>query len=576
MANCEKCGTTFTPNAERTEVTSLRVLCQKCEEERRAEKATRAASPATAKSGVRTAGAAAGASAAAAAANSSPRAPAAKPATARPAAAPARTTPAAAPAAAPAPAPERRASANPPSRRSVPAAASSAKDLHGSPSKKLLHRPARGKGAEGHDENYHPDVRREVAMLKQRESKVMTIAWIICGVLLLTAGAVAFTAKHKHDVEIEAAAKHRSDLDAFAKKAGEFDLKTDDGIKNLLAFTDEEKAELGWEDDPVVGGTVATLVSKAKTSQDMLAEKKSEFERLAGVEGTLQNAASKTPDDLRKARRTLDTLVTRIEQYGDENQFKTRVMAAFKIVDRTYLSRLREEAKTLANGGSDKQRAALTAYTAAEDEATRLLDKAMQAKDEEVKTYFTTQYREITDEANAFVTAVFTPEVVDKTPWTDLLTEDQKKHWQNYGFTGFRLEGGKLEAVGPAVGSSTYALMAYPSQGGFRDFDLEMEFTVKGVVDVGFRVGKRFDNTVELYTLSTTGQEPLKAGQTYTLHATYVGNKLTGTLTPGDGTLGAIESSWTKSRKGALGIQVREGAEMKISRLKVRELRNAA
>jgi len=28
-------------------------------------------------------------------------------------------------------------------------------------------------------------------MLKQRESKVMTIAWIICGVLVLTAVAVA-------------------------------------------------------------------------------------------------------------------------------------------------------------------------------------------------------------------------------------------------------------------------------------------------------------------------------------------------------------------------------------------------
>lgn len=412
-------------------------------------------------------------------------------------------------------------------------------------------------------------------MLKQRESKVMTIAWIICGVLLLTAGAVAFTAKSKHDREIEAAAKHRSDLDLFAKKASEFDLKTDEGIKGLLAFTDEKKAELGWEDDPTVGGTVATLVSKAKTSQDMLAEKKDEFGRLANIEATLRDTASKSPDDLLKARRSLETLVSRVEQYGDEDQFKTRVMAAFKIVDRAVLGRLRDEAKTLANGGTDKQRAALVAYTKAEDEATRLLDKAMQAKDEEVKTYFTTQYREITDEANAFVTAVFTPEVVEKTPWTDILTEDQKKHWQNYGFTGFRLEGGKLEAVGPAVGSSTYALMAFPDQGGFRDFDLEMDFTVKGVVDVGFRVGKRFDNTVELYTLSTTSQEPLKAGQTYTLHATYIGNKLSGTLTPADATLGAIESSWTKNRKGALGIQVREGAEMKISRLRVRELRNA-
>jgi hypothetical protein len=420
MANCEKCGTTFTPNAERTEVTSLRVLCQKCEEERRAEKATRAASQPAAKAGVRTAGAA---GAPAASASAAPRAPAAKPASAAPASrardrASGRCGGTRACARA-----RRRSCARAPRRVESPALAPHelCGRVVGEGSPRIAFeeapppagaRPERRRARRG----IPPDVRREVAMLKQRESKVMTIAWIICGRLLLTAGAVAFTAKSKHDREIEAAAKHRSDLDSFAKKASEFDLKTDEGIKGLLAYTDEKKAELGWEEDPTVGGTVATLVSKAKTSQDMLAEKKEEFGRLATIEGTLRDTASKTPDDLLKARRSLETLVSRVEQYGDEDQFKTRVMAAFKIVDRAVLGRLRDEAKTLANGGTDKQRAALVAYTKAEDEATRLLDKAMQAKDEEIKTYFTTQYREITGEANAFVTAVFTPDVVEKTP----------------------------------------------------------------------------------------------------------------------------------------------------------------
>jgi hypothetical protein len=149
-----------------------------------------------------------------------------------------------------------------------------------------------------------------------------------------------------------------------------------------------------------------------------------------------------------------------------------------------------------------------------------------------------------------------------------------KKHWQNYSFQGFRIEGGKLEAVGPAAGSTANALMAVPEAGGFRDFDLEMEFTLKGTVDVGFRVYKRFDNTVEYYTLSTTGQDPLKAGQSYLLHATYIGNKLSGTLNPGDATLASVESSWTKQRKGGIAVQVREAAEFKISKLRVRELRN--
>ena len=73
MANCEKCSTTFEPSTDRTEVSSLRILCPKCEAERRAEKAARAK--------------------AAAAAQVTPR-PAQAQAAARPAAAPQAPTPA--------------------------------------------------------------------------------------------------------------------------------------------------------------------------------------------------------------------------------------------------------------------------------------------------------------------------------------------------------------------------------------------------------------------------------------------------------------------------------------------------
>jgi ElaB/YqjD/DUF883 family membrane-anchored ribosome-binding protein len=443
--------------------------------------------------------------------------------------------------------------------------------MHGAPAKKLLHRPVTGKTVGGHEEGFHPDVRREVEMLKQREGKVMTIAWIICGVLVLTAGAVALTAKNKRDNEAKAEQDHRSALDTFLEQCRKFDLTTEAGCDQLIAFTNEKKS-LEWEDDPKVGGEAAGLVSKAKSNKESIAEKKAEFDRLANIEAILKDAPSKSPDELLKARRTLDSLVQKQEAYGDE--YKARVIAQVKIVDRAVLARLRDEAKTLAGGGSDKMRAALTAYSKAEDEATRLMEKAMGAKEEEAKSFFTAQYKELLDESNKFVESVFTPDYVEKTPWTDLLTEDAKKHWQSPGLQGFRLEGGKLEAIGPATGGGTNGLIAYPDAGGYRDFDLEMEFTLKGAVDMVFRLGRRVDNTVESYTLSTTGQEPLKAGQTYTLHATYIGNKLTGTLTPGDQTLAPFESNWTKSRKGAFGAQVHAGAELRISKLRIRELRN--
>lgn len=582
MANCEKCGTTFTPSAERTEVTSLRILCPKCEAERRAEKTARAAAahPA-AQTGVRT-GAVAGTAASPAAPAARPASPSTNSARAAPAAPatnnsrpaartgiPSRSSPAGASRAIPST--RRSASSPPPPRARAEQAAAPTKDMHGSPAKKLLHKPVTGKGAEGHRENFHPDVRRELEMLKQRESKVMTIVWIVCGALVVVAGGVALMAVNKHNNEIAAEQKHRSDLDAFLEQCKKFDLATEDGCKQLIDITDAKK-DLGWEDDAKVGGEIANLVSKAKANQDSIAEKKQELERLVTVENVLRDAASKSPDELLKARRTLDSLVLKDTAYGED--FKARVQAQVKIVDRAVLSRLRQEAKTLAGGGPDKVRAALTAYSKAEDEATKLLDKASSQKDEEAKTFFTKEFREVMDESNQFVTGVFTQDYIDKTPWTDLLVEDTKKHWQNSGLQGFRLEGGKLEAIGAAAGAGTNGLIDYPDAGGYRDFDLEMEFTLKGTIDVLFRLGRRVDNTVEAYTLSTTGQDPLKAGQNYTLHATYVGNKLTGTLTPGDSTLATIESSWTKSRKGAIGAQVREGGELRISRLRIRELRN--
>lgn len=257
-----------------------------------------------------------------------------------------------------------------------------------------------GKSAGAHQEGFHPDVRREVEMLKQRDSKVMTIAWIICGVLVLTAVAVALTAKNKHDNEVKAERDHRTALDTFLEQARKFDLGTEDGCKQLLAFT-IDKQSLGWEDDPKVGGEAAGLVSKAKANQESLADKKAEFERLANIESVLKDAASKTPDDLLKARRTLQSLVQKEGAYGDE--FKTRVLAQMKIVDRAVLSRLRDEAKTLAAGGPEKMRAALTAYSKAEDEVTALLDRAANQKDEEAKSYFTAQFKEVFEESNRFV-----------------------------------------------------------------------------------------------------------------------------------------------------------------------------
>jgi hypothetical protein len=431
----------------------------------------------------------------------------------------------------------------------------------------------RGKTNPTHDEHFHPDVSREIAMLRQRDSKVMMIAWIVCGVLVAVAAGFGIAAKMRHDNDIAQAKQHRDALDGVLADAKKMDIKTEQGARNFLEFVEEKKA-LGWEADTDKGGVageLSSMLSLAKATIESEQEKAEQMSRLSNIEATLRDASNKTMNDILAARRSLNGLVLKDTAYGDE--FKARVQAQVAEVDKIVLQRLRQEAKTLAGGGPDKVRAALTAYSKAEDESTNLLDRAMKMKDEAVKKYYTEQYKELMEESNAYVASVFDEGYINSTPWTDLLSDENKQHWQNYGLQGFRLEGGKLEAIAPK-GGSTLGLIDIPNQGAYRDFTLEMDFTLTGQVDALFRLGKRVDNTVENWNLSTTSAEPLKPGQTYTLQASYIGSKLIGTLNPADVSLAATESNWTKSRKGAIGFQMHDGAELRISRMKIRQLRS--
>lgn len=243
--------------------------------------------------------------------------------------------------------------------------------------------------------------------------------------------------------------------------------------------------------------------------------------------------------------------------------------------DRAVLGRLREEAKALAAAGPDKTQAALTAYTKVEDAASGMLDKAVRGKDEEAKVYFTTQCKEIIAESNEFVGRVFTPGYIEGMTWTDLLASDQRDNWQQYGLEEFRLWNGHLQVVGPAPGSAANGLIACPASGGYRDFEMEMEFTLEGAVDLLFRLGRRVDNTVEYCALSTKGEEPLNPSQTYTMRVSFIGNKLRGTLIPEAFSFPDVDSGWTKSRKGSIAAQIHEGAKLTITRLRIRVLRGA-
>jgi hypothetical protein len=242
--------------------------------------------------------------------------------------------------------------------------------------------------------------------------------------------------------------------------------------------------------------------------------------------------------------------------------------------DQIAASKLLEEARRLAAAGPASEHDALEAFGNAEDEAAKGLDRSMSTGDETASAFFETLYKRILVESDTFVSRMFIPNLVESTPSVDLLAPDQEVHWQKNEFQESRLESGILRLVGPAIGASENGLVLFPDSGALRDFQLEMEFALKGKIDVLFRIGRRVDNTVERWTLSTQGPEPLIEGRTYTLQASMIGSHLSGRLVPDDVKLPSTDSSWFMSRKGAIGIQLHEAAELKITRFRLRRLRD--
>jgi hypothetical protein len=246
-------------------------------------------------------------------------------------------------------------------------------------------------------------------------------------------------------------------------------------------------------------------------------------------------------------------------------------------LDRDALARALEEARTLARGDPGGSRAALRAYARAEDLALDMRDSALKTGDPDGSGYFGWEHREILEESDAFATATMTPEFVANVPWTDLLAEEGVASWQSHGVQGFRIDDGRLSVLGPAPGSEHSGVIGVSSGDGFRDFELEMVFALRGEIDLLFRLGSRVDDTVEFSSFTTdfAVNEPLIPGAKYTLKVTCIGSIYRGSLVPEDAPFNPFESRWTKSRKGAIGFQIHPGAGVSIFRMRIRRLPDA-
>lgn len=540
MATCENCSTSFTPSDAHTEVTSLRILCANCEAQRKAERARRAAEKAPRP----------------AAASAVPPVPTTRRANPTPPSSPVpvATTPAT------------NSSPSPRAARPAPPPTPPAPASEPAPRAPTTSRPS--STPKSKPRSATPDVRREVEMLKARENKVMMYGWIVCGVLAVIALGVWWRVQAKRSAEEAAVAAHQKEVNDFATKMRGFDLTNLVLATEAIALAESQKPL--WEDSAITSD-IGSIVAKAKTNIESARDRKELELRMTAAEEGIQNAASKTPKEIAQIRRTLQELENKADSMGPE--FKARVAASKSGIDRTYVIRLHDDAKATAAKGPSEGRAALAAYTLAEDEVLKLFEAALRSKNKEAEEYYRQHFKDIITESDLIATALFTPEVIEKVPWKDLLSSEFAKSWANDGLKGFRIENGALQAVGPEIGAGKIGIMSIGDREQWRDFEIDAEFTlVAGTGHFFFRLGKRTDNAGESYSIAP-GEGGFKLGEKYGAKATFIGSKISITWSSADVAPYEVDTIWSRIRKGAFGMTLTEGSEIKLTRLRIRELR---
>jgi hypothetical protein len=474
----------------------------------------------------------------------------ARPAT--PARTPASPAPAAKPAAAPGPRPTKPATKH---------------DAH-------LHKPIPGARTDAPE---HPDVAREIKLLRERESKTMMIAWIVCGVLIVGAGIVWGVVQHKKGVEHDAQVAHQALLENYLREATAIPLDTEEGANRLVKYAQDDVYQgtpVHWQQEDYLNPRINSLLTKAQATLQRLSDVKSFEERLAAVESVATNASSKTPDEVVRARRTLKDLSEQPQANTDEN--KKRISTCRLALEKVYVQRLWDEAKTLASNPANL-RAALTSYGKAELACVTLAE----GSPGELQEFGRTSLKGIYDESDAVCAQLYKPEYINTQPWTDLLSGDMASQWQDSGTSGFRIDKSTnvLQVRGPDANEGKDGLISVPKQNQWRDFQVEIEFEVSSGRSVFWlRLLRKTDNAVEgpKFTAKENEDDWTYAAKKMTVIITCVGNQLTTTYPGSNGTDKTETIKWQKTRRGGFGATVPPGTDLKIHKMRARILRSDA
>lgn len=412
------------------------------------------------------------------------------------------------------------------------------------------------------------DVQRTTNIIKEKENKIMTYVWIACGVMALAAGGFLWNTISTNNAR-EAARLERERRIASALstlKDGRDPLKEVDA-KWILEKAQELQPD--W-DDTNVEGPVRDIMRRAQNTLDQAKERGELTDRMNTLESQANSPTALSVEQIKQARRTAQDLIEKSSLMGDE--FRTRGEVSRDKLDRAYFDKLIAEAK--AKG---QTREALSLLTLAEIEINTALNTAARGKNQDRKKSYEELFKQVIVDSDSIAKAIFTPEAIEKEPWKDALSGEQEKKWQKPGVDGFQISGGELHAVGPKSGSGKNGIISIGDGEQLRDFVVEIEFVpVKGNFRFYHRLYQRADNSVPQFDVSTRGNDsPFKTGQSYRAVIRFIGSHYKVEMPDTEITgLPDEEVGWTKQRYGAIGIEINDDSEIKIQKLRFKELRS--
>jgi hypothetical protein len=304
-------------------------------------------------------------------------------------------------------------------------------------------------------------------------------------------------------------------------------------------------------------------------------ERKDVARRLKIVEDLLASPETRTSDELSDARQKIEELEPKHDLMGAE--FAAKLGQLREVSDRVLNDKLMAEAKSFVAANPDKKRLGLSKYYArAEEELQRTFDKNFRNPDQEKRKLYEGKYRDWITESDQLAAEVFTPEVVAQTTAKDLLAPDlPKDYWKQTVLSGFKytIDGGVMTIDGPdAAAGGSQGVISTGGVSQWRDFVLEMEFLIeKGSFNVIPRLGKNYQSSESIpFMVSDTGLQPNK---NYGVTISFIGSKLTVTYRNGEADGTDIDTRWGNTRKGDIALAFSEASKVKITKLKVRELR---